>query len=131
MTFLDKWFEEVWNKGRDAAIDEMTVPHVMTYGLAHPDGTVVEGRGAFKAFHKQICSSFSEIHVNVTQTVSENDLTVARCIVTAVHTGDGLGVPATGRRIRFTGMCMVRLHEGRAIEAWNNFDLNSMYSQVQ
>lgn len=131
MTFLDKWFEEVWNRGRAEAIDEMLAPHVKTYGLEHPDGTAVDGSGAFKAFHQQLCSSFSDIHVDVTQTVSEEDLTAARCVVTAMHTGDGLGVPATGRKVTFTGMCMVRLQDGRAVEAWNNFDLSSMYRQLQ
>lgn len=131
MTFLEKWFEEVWNKGRAEAIDEMLIPHVRTNGLEHPDGTAVEGSGAFKAFHQQLCSSFSEIHVDVTQTVTEDDLTVARCVVTAMHTGDGLGVPATGRKVTFTGMSMVRLQDGRAVEAWNNFDLNSMFLQLQ
>lgn len=131
MTFLDKWFEEVWNRGRAEAIDEMLAPHVKTYGLEHPDGAAVDGSGAFKAFHQQLCSSFSDIHVDVTQTVSEEDLTAARCVVTAMHTGDGLGVPATGRKVTFTGMCMVRLQDGRAVEAWNNFDLSSMYRQLQ
>jgi len=131
VTFLETWFEEVWNKGRVEAIDEMLAAHVRTHGLEHPDGTSVDGNGAFKAFHQQLCSSFSGIHVDVTQTVSENDLTVARCVVTATHTGDGLGVPATGRTVSFTGMCMVRLQNGRVIEAWNNFDLNAMYRQLQ
>jgi predicted ester cyclase len=131
VTFLEKWFEEVWNNGRSEAIDEMMAPHVRTHGLEHPDGTAVDGSGAFKAFHKQLCSSFSEIHVDVTETVSQDDLTVARCEVTRVHTGDGLGLPATGKRVSFSGMCMVRLQNERAIEAWNSFDFVSMYRQLQ
>ncbi|QHS52189.1 ester cyclase [Edaphobacter sp. 12200R-103] len=131
MTFLEKWFEEVWNQGRTEAIDAMMAPEARTHGLEHPDGTAVDGSGAFKAFHKQLCSSFSEIHVDVTHTISGEDLTAACCVVTALHTGDGLGVPATGKKVTFTGMCMVRLQDGRAVEAWNNFDLNSMYQQLQ
>jgi predicted ester cyclase len=82
-------------------------------------------------FHKQFCRSFSEIHVEVAQTITENESMAARCIVTAMHTGDGLGIPATGRKVTFTGMCMVRVKDGRAIEAWNNFDFGSMYRQLQ
>jgi len=44
-----------------------------------------------------------------------------------VHIGDGLGWPATGRRVTFTGMCLVRLKDGKVAEAWNNFDLASIY----
>jgi predicted ester cyclase len=131
VTFLEKWFEEVWNNGRQGTIDEMMLPDITTHGLEHPDGTEVDGKTAFKAFHKQLCASFSEIHVEVTQTVAGGDWEAAHCVVSGVHTGDGLGLPATGRRVSFTGMCMVRLQNGRAAEAWNNFDLSSMYRQLR
>jgi predicted ester cyclase len=131
MTFLEKWFEEVWNKGREEAIDEMSLPDAETHGLEHPDGSKVDGRRAFKIFHKQLRSSFSNIHVDVAQTVTEGDMTVARCIVTAVHTGDGLGWPATGKRVTFSGMCLARTQDGKLAEAWNNFDLQSIYRQLQ
>jgi predicted ester cyclase len=131
MTFLEDWFEEVWNKGREEAIDEMALPDAKTYGLAHPDGTAVNAREAFKVFHKQFCSTFSDIRVDVKHTLSEGDYTMARCVVTGVHTGDGLGIPATKREVSFTGMCLVRLHDGKLAEAWNNFDLDSVYRQLQ
>jgi steroid delta-isomerase-like uncharacterized protein len=131
MTFLETWFEEVWNRGREEAIDEMLHADIATHGLQHPDGTQVIGRQAFKSFHKQLRSSFSDIHVEVHQTVSEGDMTMARCEVTGIHTGDGLGWPATGKRVTFTGMCLVRLRDGRAAEAWNHFDFGSLYRQLQ
>jgi len=131
MTFLEKWFEEVWNKGRVEAIDEMTNLDARTYGLEHPDGTEVNGRQAFKVFHKQLCSSFTDIHIDVTHTVTEGDMTMARCVVTGTHSGDGLGILATGKRITFSGMCLARLKDGKLAEAWNNFDLGTMYRQLQ
>jgi steroid delta-isomerase-like uncharacterized protein len=131
VTFLERWFEEVWNKGREEAIDEMTVSNPQTYGLEHPDGTEVQGRDAFKAFHKQLCSSFTQIHIDVKQTITEGDMIAARCVVTGVHSGDGLGMPATGKQVTFTGMCFARLEDGKLAEAWNNFDLGSMYRQLR
>ena len=131
MTFLEKWFEEVWNKGREEAIDEMLLPDVKTHGLQHPDGPPANGRQAFKIFHEQLRFSFSDIHVEVKQTISEGNKTMALCEVTGVHTGDGLGWPATGKRVTFTGMCLVRLEDGRVAEAWNQFDLGSIYRQLQ
>ncbi|HMF54417.1 MAG TPA: ester cyclase [Edaphobacter sp.] len=130
MTFLEQWFEEVWNKGRIEAIDEMSCPDVITHGLEHADGTRVNGRAAFKVFHKQLRASFSNIHIDVMHTLSQGDITMAHCVVTGVHSGDGLGMPATGRRVSFTGMCLVRLEGGKAAEAWNNFDLASVYRQL-
>lgn len=124
MTFLEHWFEEVWNKGNEKAIDEMTHPDASTHGLEHPDGTPVKGRQAFKDFHQKLLSTFSKIHIKVEQVVTEGDLTVARCYVTAFH-------PNTGEKpLNFTGMCMARLKDGKLVEAWNNFDLGTVYRQI-
>jgi steroid delta-isomerase-like uncharacterized protein len=131
MTFLEEWFEEVWNKGREEAIDEMLLPDARTYGLHHPDESQAIGRQAFKSFYKQFRSSFVDIHIEVKQTVTEGNWTMARCEGTGTHTGDGLGWPATGKRVKFTGMCLVRLEDGRAAEAWNQFDFGTLYRQLQ
>ena len=131
MTFLERWFEEVWNKGREEAIDEMAIEDAKTHGLEQPDGTPVKGRQAFKDFHKLFRSAFSNIHIKVEDTLTEGDKTMARCVVTGIHTGPGLGMPATGKPVQFTGMCIVRLEDGKLAEAWNNFDMGTMYRQLQ
>jgi predicted ester cyclase len=128
MAFLERWFEEVWNKGNENAIDEMAQPDAITHGLEHPDGTPVTGKQAFKDFHKKLLSTFSKIHIQVEQTLHEGDMTVARCLVTAVY--PGLGPEGKPQEVKFTGMCMVRLKDGKLAEAWNNFDLGSVYRQI-
>jgi predicted ester cyclase len=128
MTFLESWFEEVWNKGDEKAIDEMALPDAMTYGLENPDGTPVKGLQAFKDFHQKLLSTFSKIHIKVEQTVTQGDLTVARCLVTAVH--PGAGEKPEPMELQFTGMCMIRLKDGKLAEAWNNFDLGAVYRQI-
>lgn len=131
MTCLEQWFEEVWNKGDIDAIDQMTTSDAQMHGLEHPDGTPVEGKQGFKAFHKQLQASFSNIHVEVEQILTEGDMMMVRCVISGVHSGDGLGIPATGKKVEFTGMCLARLEGRKIAEAWNNFDLRSMYRQVQ
>jgi len=131
MTFLERWFEEVWNKGNEKAIDEMALPDANTHGLEHPGGKPVHGRDAFKVFHQQFLSAFSNVHIKVERTITEGDMTMAQCVVTGVHSGAGLGIPPTNKAVKFTGMCLARLQDGKLAEAWNNFDLASMYRQIQ
>jgi predicted ester cyclase len=131
MTFLERWFEEVWNKGNEKAIDEMALPNANTHGLEHPDGKPVNGREAFKEFHQQFLTAFSNVHIKVEHTLTQDDMTMAHCTVTGVHSGSGLGIAPTNRTVKFTGMCLARIEDGKLAEAWNNFDLASMYRQVQ
>ena len=130
MTVLERWFEEVWNKGREAAIDEMCDRNVVGHGLADADGNEVNNVAAFKVFYRQFRSAFPDIHIKVEDTVSEGDKTVARCLVTGTHDGHGLGLAPTNKPIRITGLCMVRLKNGKIVEAWNNFDFLAMQQQL-
>lgn len=131
MTLMNRWFEEVWNKGREEAIDEMSCQDVPGYGLKAPDGNEVRGMDAFKAYYRQMRAALSDIHVVVEAVITEGDLTVARCVVTAKHTGEGLGKPPKGNPVNFTGMTMARIKDGKIAEAWNNFDFMTMFQQME
>ena len=130
MTILERWFEEVWNNGRESAIDEMLDPNVVGHGLKDADGSEVHSIPGFKVFYRQFRSAFPDIHVQIEDTVSEGDKTVARCVVTATHSGHGIGRAPTSKPVRFTGMCMVRLKNGKIAESWNNFDFLAMQQQL-
>lgn len=130
MTVIHRWFEEVWNKGRESAIDEMSYHDVVGHGLQAPDGNEVNSMESFKAYYRQMRGALSDIHVTVEDVVTEGDLTVARFTVTARHTGDGLGKVPKGNPIQFTGMTMARIKQGKIAEAWNNVDTLGMLQQM-
>ena len=130
MTIQERWFEEVWNQGREATIDELLDPNAKGHGLSGPDGKEVDSVGAFKEFYQLFRAALSDIHVAVEDTVTEGDLAVARCVVTAKHTGEGLGKSPKGRPLRFTGITIVRVKDGKIVESWNNYDFMTMYQQM-
>ena len=131
MSVQRRWFEEVWNQGRESAIDELSEPDVIAHGLTDPGGQEVVGRDAFKAMFRAFRGALSEMHVEVEELIMQGDISVARCVVTGRHTGDGLGKEPKGRLLRFTGMSMVRERDGRIAEAWNNFDFATMFQQME
>jgi steroid delta-isomerase-like uncharacterized protein len=129
-TIQHRWFEEVWNKGRADAIDEMLDPEVIAHGLVDPEGNEIRGTEQFKQFYASFRGAFPDIQVIVEDTVSEGDKIVGRCRVTGTHRGEGLGLAPTNRSVEFTGMCMMRVREGKILEAWNSFDFMTMYQQM-
>lgn len=131
MTLLHRWFEQVWNEGRESAIEEMLYQEVDGHGLEAVAGGQVNSMESFRLYYRQMRSALSDIHVAVEEVVTEGDLSVARCMVTAKHTGDGLGKTPKGNPIKFSGMTMARIKEGKIAEAWNNFDFYTMYQQME
>ncbi|HYE14316.1 MAG TPA: ester cyclase [Pyrinomonadaceae bacterium] len=127
---LRRWFEEVWNKGRSDAIDEMFAEEGVAHGLADASGAELRGPAHFREFHRSFRDAFPDICVTVEDVIAEGDLVTGRCSVCGVHRGAGLGFDATERPVEFTGISIVRVRDGKIVEAWNNFDFLAMFQQL-
>lgn len=122
-----RWFEEVWNQGRREVIDELMPTECIIYDGSKP----VKGPEEFKPFYDRIQSAFSESHMEVMDTIAEGDTVCARWQVTMRHTGDSLGLPATGKQVKISGISVIRFADGRMVEAWQNWDMMGMLEQLQ
>ena len=49
---------------------------------------------------------------------------------TGTHSGDFMGIPATGKRVTFTETHIVRIANGKAVEHWGNQDDMTMMQQL-
>ena len=127
---IRRWFEEVWNQGRADAISEMLAADAIVHGLSEDAAKPLRGPAGFLPFHAQFREAFPQIEVIVEDTIAEGDKVVARCSVKGKHTGDSLGFKATQAMAEFTGIAIVRVKDGKFIEAWNNFDFMKMYKQL-
>jgi hypothetical protein len=46
------------------------------------------------------------------------------------HTGEFMGMPATGRTVAATGMSLQRFENGKIVEAWDNWDQLGAFAQL-
>lgn len=127
---VHSWFERVWNQGDLTAIDEMFPADGIAHGLSGDAERPVRGPARFKEFAQTLRGAVPDIHVEALRYVTQGPFCAAYCRVTGTHRGDTLGVSATGRAIEFQGMTMVRVENGRIMEAWNFFDFLSFYQQI-
>lgn len=125
-----EWFQQVWNDGREDAIDRLLAPGAPVHGLSGPHGGTIRGAQAFKPFFRMFQRAIGDMRIEVVRTVVEGDLCAAHCHVLARHTGGGLGSDPTGRQVDFWGIGLIRVKDGRIVEAWNCFDFLSMYQQL-
>ncbi|MCM3900609.1 MAG: ester cyclase [Pyrinomonadaceae bacterium] len=127
---IRRWFEEVWNKGREEVIDELFAEDGIAHGLADESGEDMRGPSDYKPFFRKFRTAFPDIEVVVEDTVTEGDKVAARCTVRGKHQSDSLGIAATQKPIEITGITIVRIRDGKIVEAWNNFDFMSMFRQL-
>lgn len=124
-----RWFEEVWNKGRAEAVDEMFAADGIAHGLGEAD-IDVRGPAAFKPFFEKLRGAFPDFQLTIEDTISEGDKVAARWTARMTHGGDHLGLPATGRPVVVSGMSIIRIRDGQIVEGWNNWDMMSMMQQI-
>ena len=119
-----RWFEEVWNKGRLEAVDELAAPDAKSYGFPQPDSVL--DREQFKEYVLEFRRSFTHIHLTVDETVGEDTRVAVRWTGTMKHTGSGLGFPPTGKTVNVHGMSLLHLRGELLSEGWNALDLGSI-----
>ncbi|MBC7829951.1 MAG: ester cyclase [Chitinophagaceae bacterium] len=120
-TLLYKWFDEVWNKSDEDAIDGLMTNDSTAQGILTDDQP--KGAEGFKIFFKDFKSRFHDIKIDVDDVISQDDIESARTTVSAIHT-------ESGKNVRFSGMCMVKIVGGKIAEAWNNYDFLNLYEQL-
>lgn len=119
-TFAARWFEEVWNKSRREAIDEM-----FPQGAVLHDGqNEYRGPEEFKLFYDTLRAQLSDVRVTPLETISEGDVVCTRWSSTATHS-------SSGKRIEVTGMSLLRFEDGRFVEGWQNWDQYGMIQQLE
>lgn len=116
-----RWFQEVWNQNQEESIDEMLGPDCFAHGINSDEGP--KGIEGFKQFYHNFKGQFQDIKIDVLDVISQDDMECAHTEVTAIHA-------ETGKRVKFYGLCMVRIEDGKIAEAWNHYDFLNMYQQL-
>jgi len=118
---LRLWFEEVWNRRDPGRVDTYFAADSVAHAVDDAGGDAV-GAEAFKAFLQRFLDSFSDIAFTIHEVVETGPMAAGRWTVVLTHTGDGLGIAATGRSVTISGMTLLRVENGMIREGWNEWD---------
>jgi steroid delta-isomerase-like uncharacterized protein len=88
------------------------------------------GPAGFADGVRRLLATFPDARNEIHDIVAEGDRVVVRWTMTGTHTGGGLGIPATGRAVRITGITMSRVADGRIAEHWIYRDDIAMLRQL-
>lgn len=128
-TLLRRWFDEVWNKGMSTTIDELFSPDGVIWGVGRPD-IASRGPADFKAFHAVLRSACPDVQIDLEEIVQEGNMAFARWTATMTHTGEGLGIRPTNKKLKLCGMTAIRASNGTIVEGWNIWDQVGMAREL-
>jgi predicted ester cyclase len=85
---------------------------------------------AWVAFLDTFLQGFPDLNLEVQDTVADEEMNAQRILFTGTHTGRFRGLPPTGRRVRFCGLEMSQMVDGKAAEHWFQMDTLTMFEQL-
>jgi steroid delta-isomerase-like uncharacterized protein len=126
---MRRWFKEVWNEGRTQTIHDLLAPDSIAIGQLD-DGQELRGPADFVPFVERIRGAFPDINMVVEDAFGAGDKVVVRWSGTMTHCGDHLGMPASGKKVRLTGITIARIRDNKVIEGWDSWDQLGMLKQI-
>lgn len=122
-----EFVEEAWNKGNLRFIDEHFsedfVPHFLPPNLP-------SNREGLKGYVSMWQNAFPDIRGQAEDVIAEGDKVVLRWDFRGTNKGEFMGIPATGKAGRVTGVSTFRLVDGKVVEGWAEADTLGLLVQL-
>ncbi len=117
---LLRFDEVVMNQRNLAALDEFVAQDVIDHQVPPGFPPCIEGK---RQFLGMLLNAFPDLHITIEgDIIAEGDQVAERWTLEGTHQGELLGIPATGKRVRVTGMSISRLVDGKQVEHWSVMD---------
>src|SRR4029077_11767316 len=114
------FIDAAFNQHRaDKAADYMP-PDIKWHG--GPLGAV-EGRDNFAGLIGAIVAALPDLRNVEQDVIAERDIVSVRAVVEGTHKGDLLGIPASGKHVRWDAVDVYRVADGKIAEEWAADDL--------
>ena len=125
-----RWFSDIITQGQLAVADEIFAANHIIHDPHAPPGGWPIGPEGLKAVATIFGGGFSGWNITLEDQIAEGDKVATRWAASATHTGPLMGMPATGKTVRVTGVNVARFAAGKIAESWFIFDMLTLLQQV-
>jgi steroid delta-isomerase-like uncharacterized protein len=124
---LRRFYEELWSQGDLEAIPELVAENFVDH---HPLPGAPPGREGLAALVTTWRTAFPDMREMVEDLIAEGDKVVGRFTMRGTHSGQFMGVPPTGQRVKMSGIDIVRIAGGKIAEFWYGEHLLELMQQL-
>lgn len=125
-------YERTWieglNRGDVSPADRVFAPECVIHINGSPDPNLsVDG---FKQMMLVLLAAFPDLRLTIDDQIAAGDKVATRWSAEGTNSGPFGTVPATGRRVRVTGLILDRVAGGKVVERWEQWDQMGMMQQL-
>lgn len=123
-----EWID-LWHADSQKSVDALHAPEF----IDHDSGGRSPDRSGFQTGIKNLLAAFPDFHARIEDLVIEEDrqYIAVRWSASGTHRQAYLGFPPTNRRIRFKGIEIIRVRNGRVVERWGEWDGLDLRAQLE
>jgi predicted ester cyclase len=122
-----EYVQKVFNEHNPTLARKYCTPDVKWHGgtLGTMDG-IENLTGLLTGF----IAAFPDLHAIEYDIIAEGDKVAIRFVVEATHTGNLVGISATGRKVRWDAVDVYHIMDGKIVEEWAADDMAAIMHQV-
>jgi predicted ester cyclase len=115
-----------WNKADLDSYLLMYDSRVVIHGIPGVEAGIESAKKFYRGFHR----AFPDTQILVEDLFTRADKLACRFTVSGTHKAEFMGIPATDKFIKFTGITILKFLAGKCTERWNQADFLGMLQQL-
>ena len=121
-----RFIDDVFVKGNADAVDKL----VTSDFTPHSWGRTPPGVEPLKDAIKRVHAGLSDVSMKIEDVIAEDDKVAVRLTARGRHTGEFMGLPASGRDYAVSETHIFHLRDGRISEHWRDADMLGLMRQL-
>jgi steroid delta-isomerase-like uncharacterized protein len=118
-------FEEIFNQGKFEVADEIYAKDFVNHGVTRDIG-LKEDQEAARGWR----AAFPDLRMKVDKALVDGEFVTVLWSREGTNTGEGNGLPATGKKLKGRGITIWRIAGGKIREEWSEFDQMRIMQQL-
>ncbi len=118
-------FEEIFNQGKFEVADQIYAKDFVNHGITRDIGLKVD-QDAARGWR----AAFPNLKTQVDKILVDGEYVTVLWSGEGTNTGEGNGLPATGRKLKGRGITIWRISGGKIREEWSEFDQLRILQQL-
>ena len=110
-----------------SAVDKFCAPECKMH---FPSNANAIGLEDHKALVQTVRAAFPDLRHEVYESIAEGDYVATRETLRGTHKGEFMGVPATGKDVEFSAICLWRFADDKLVEYWSDTNMAGLYEQL-
>jgi steroid delta-isomerase-like uncharacterized protein len=130
MTDLEQHTKELYAAINAHDLEKFLSLHTDDIVVNMADGLVLQGQDAVRSYFQGVFTAFSEVKADLASVITSGNRQCEEYVISGKHTGDYMGIPATGKSFSYPIVAIREFREGKTSKVSSYSDSAALIRQL-